>query len=196
MLTEKLIPEKMPSSAMSSSHSLRCYAEATRIFDELPTATIVAVSRPEAGDISPVLLSYRIEVQYKQVKLNLLFLLFEKNYLIYEIIYMQLCVYAYVYVIVYVCRVECAQVRITRMKIIFLEYKYTYVVGPGGCLRNFGDAEKFFFFLSFFFVGLLRGCVLFVKTNEISRRCGTIGFQLFFKIFLFSLKIIREFQLF
>ncbi|XP_043806946.1 phospholipase D zeta 1 isoform X4 [Manihot esculenta] len=46
--------------------------EATRIFDELPTATIVSVSRPDAGDISPVLLSYTIEVQYKQFKWQLL----------------------------------------------------------------------------------------------------------------------------
>lgn len=42
--------------------------ESTRIFDELPKATIVSVSRPDAGDISPVLLSYTIEFQYKQFK--------------------------------------------------------------------------------------------------------------------------------
>ncbi|XP_057488567.1 phospholipase D zeta 1-like isoform X1 [Actinidia eriantha] len=45
--------------------------EATRIFDELPKATIVSVSRPEAGDISPVLLTYTIEFQYKQFKWQL-----------------------------------------------------------------------------------------------------------------------------
>lgn len=48
------------SSSMSSS------AESTRIFDELPKATIVSVSRPDAGDISPMLLSYTIEFRYKQ----------------------------------------------------------------------------------------------------------------------------------
>lgn len=42
--------------------------ESTRIFDELPKATIVSVSRPDASDISPVLLSYTIEVQYKQAR--------------------------------------------------------------------------------------------------------------------------------
>lgn len=50
--------------------------EATRIFDELPTATIVSVSRPDAGDISPVLLSYTIEVQYKQARIHLFNLIF------------------------------------------------------------------------------------------------------------------------
>nr|XP_027114761.1 phospholipase D zeta 1-like isoform X1 [Coffea arabica] len=74
MLTEKLIPEKLPSSsAMSSSHSLRCHGETTtRMFEELPTATIVSLSRPDAGEISPLLLSYTIEVQYKQFKWSLL----------------------------------------------------------------------------------------------------------------------------
>ena len=42
-------------------------AESARIFDELPKATIVSVSRPEAGDISPMLLTYTMEFQYKQV---------------------------------------------------------------------------------------------------------------------------------
>lgn len=42
-----------------------------RIFDELPKATIVSVSRPDAGDISPMQLSYTIQVQYKQVRLHL-----------------------------------------------------------------------------------------------------------------------------
>ncbi|KAL8209998.1 hypothetical protein R6Q57_006730 [Mikania cordata] len=45
--------------------------EATRIFDELPKATIVQVSRPDAGDISPMLLSYTIDFQYKQFKWQL-----------------------------------------------------------------------------------------------------------------------------
>lgn len=38
-----------------------------RIFHELPKAAIVSVSRPDVGDISPMLLSYTIEFQYKQV---------------------------------------------------------------------------------------------------------------------------------
>lgn len=42
--------------------------ESTRMFDELPKATIIEVSRPDAGDISPVLLSYTIEFRYKQVR--------------------------------------------------------------------------------------------------------------------------------
>lgn len=43
-------------------------AEANRIFDELPKANIVSVSRPDASDISPMQLSYTIQVQYKQVR--------------------------------------------------------------------------------------------------------------------------------
>lgn len=42
--------------------------ESTRMFDELPKATIIEVSRPDAGDISPMLLSYTIEFRYKQVR--------------------------------------------------------------------------------------------------------------------------------
>ncbi|XP_008795779.1 phospholipase D zeta 1-like [Phoenix dactylifera] len=56
---------------LSSSHSFR-QSEHPRIFDELPKATIVSVSRPDASDISPMLLSYTIEVQYKQFKWCLL----------------------------------------------------------------------------------------------------------------------------
>ncbi|KAL6955598.1 phospholipase D, partial [Sarracenia purpurea var. burkii] len=40
--------------------------EFTRIFDDLPKATIVSVSRPDPADISPMLLTYTIEFQYKQ----------------------------------------------------------------------------------------------------------------------------------
>ncbi|XP_039071847.1 phospholipase D zeta 1-like [Hibiscus syriacus] len=46
--------------------------ESTRIFDELPKASIVSVSRPDAGDISPMLLSYTIEFRYKHFKWRLL----------------------------------------------------------------------------------------------------------------------------
>lgn len=58
--------------ARMSSASFRQCSELTRIFDELPNATIVSVSRPDAGDISPMLLSYTIEFQYKQFKWQLL----------------------------------------------------------------------------------------------------------------------------
>jgi phospholipase D1/2 len=45
--------------------------EVYRIFDELPKANIVSVSRPDASDISPMQLSYTIQVQYKQVRQSL-----------------------------------------------------------------------------------------------------------------------------
>ncbi|XP_078439374.1 phospholipase D zeta 1-like isoform X2 [Wolffia australiana] len=41
------------------------------VFEELPKATIVSVSRPDVGDISPLLLSYTIEFRYKQFKWRL-----------------------------------------------------------------------------------------------------------------------------
>jgi phospholipase D1/2 len=60
-------PERRPEVlAASASASLRV-PDAARMFDELPRASIVAVSRPDAGDITPMLLSYTIEVHYKQV---------------------------------------------------------------------------------------------------------------------------------
>ncbi|KAK2989819.1 hypothetical protein RJ640_014766 [Escallonia rubra] len=58
-------------STMSSFFSFHQSPEATRIFDELPKATIVEVSRPDPADISPMLLSYIIEFQYKQFKWKL-----------------------------------------------------------------------------------------------------------------------------
>ncbi|KAG2721387.1 hypothetical protein I3843_02G066000 [Carya illinoinensis] len=62
-----------PSPSLTPSfHSFRqSSADFTRIFDDLPEATIVSVSRPDAGDISPVLLTYTIEFQYKQFKWRL-----------------------------------------------------------------------------------------------------------------------------
>ncbi|XAR49167.1 Phospholipase D [Bertholletia excelsa] len=45
--------------------------EPTKIFEELPVATIVSVSRGDASDISPLQLSYTIELQYKQFKWRL-----------------------------------------------------------------------------------------------------------------------------
>ncbi|KAK4425907.1 Phospholipase D zeta 1 [Sesamum alatum] len=47
-------------------------AESPRIFDELPEATIVQVSRPDAADISPMMLTYTIEFQYKEFKWQLM----------------------------------------------------------------------------------------------------------------------------
>ena len=76
MSTEKLISsgttpsEAEPPRLASSSHSFRQCGEPARVFEELPIASIVSVSRPDTGDISPLLLSYTIEIQYKQV-LNL-----------------------------------------------------------------------------------------------------------------------------
>lgn len=58
--------------ARSFSYSSRQDLGQTNIFEELPKATIVHVSRPDAGDISPMLLSYTIEFQYKQFKWRLL----------------------------------------------------------------------------------------------------------------------------
>ncbi|KAF4392438.1 hypothetical protein G4B88_005397 [Cannabis sativa] len=61
MSSEKLLGG-MPAAA--SSHSFRQWGEpAARIFDDLPMATILEVSRPDTGDISPMLLSYTIEFQ-------------------------------------------------------------------------------------------------------------------------------------
>lgn len=52
-----------------NNSSKQCAAEHEQVFDELPKATIVAVSRPDSSDISPMLLSYTIELQYKQVRI-------------------------------------------------------------------------------------------------------------------------------
>ncbi|KAF8387758.1 hypothetical protein HHK36_026413 [Tetracentron sinense] len=59
--------EPLPAT-MSSSFSSRLGSETSWVFEELPKATIVSVSRPDAGDISPMLLSYTIELQYKQAR--------------------------------------------------------------------------------------------------------------------------------
>nr|KAJ0216875.1 hypothetical protein LSAT_V11C300110150 [Lactuca sativa] len=81
MASEQLMPEggsgsrysqmQSEQSAMSSFFSLQNPPEASRIFDELPNATIVQVSRNEAGDISPMLLTYTIDFEYKQFKWQL-----------------------------------------------------------------------------------------------------------------------------
>ncbi|XP_068658826.1 phospholipase D zeta 1-like [Aristolochia californica] len=57
---------------LSSSHSFRQGPESTWIFEELPKATIVSVSRPDASDITPMLLTYTIEIRYKQFKWRLI----------------------------------------------------------------------------------------------------------------------------
>lgn len=65
---------------MSSFFSIHLQSpESARIFDELPKATIVQVSRPDAADISPVMLTYTIEFEYKQVYSFTLSLKFNKN---------------------------------------------------------------------------------------------------------------------
>jgi len=73
MQSEPSTPLQPPSSSIISSFfSFRqgSTPESGRIFDELPQATIVSVSRPDPSDISPVQLSYTIEVQYKQVPIR------------------------------------------------------------------------------------------------------------------------------
>ncbi|KAL0393292.1 UNVERIFIED_CONTAM: Phospholipase D zeta 1 [Sesamum radiatum] len=57
----------MTSSFFSPHHQNFLGGEFARIFDELPKASIVQVSRPDAGDISPMQLTYTIELQYKEV---------------------------------------------------------------------------------------------------------------------------------
>ncbi|KZV19469.1 phospholipase D p1 [Dorcoceras hygrometricum] len=69
MSTERLISGNQP--AVSPSHSPQL-AEEDRIFEDLPTATIVSVSRRDASDMTPLLLSYTIELRYKQFKWHLL----------------------------------------------------------------------------------------------------------------------------
>uniref|UniRef100_A0A452YY01 Uncharacterized protein n=1 Tax=Aegilops tauschii subsp. strangulata TaxID=200361 RepID=A0A452YY01_AEGTS len=59
-------PARRPE-VLAASASFRL-SEATRVFEELPRATIFSVSRPDAGDITPMLLSYTIEINYKQVR--------------------------------------------------------------------------------------------------------------------------------
>ena len=73
MSTKRLIssgttPETEPPRLFASAlHSFRQCVESARVFEELPIVSIVSVSRPDTGDISPLLLSYTIEIQYKQV---------------------------------------------------------------------------------------------------------------------------------
>ncbi|KAH1231925.1 Phospholipase D zeta 1 [Glycine max] len=68
-------PPSPPAAAAEEISSVPSFrhsgAEANRIFEELPKAAIVSVSRPDASDISPMQLSYTIQVQYKQFKWEL-----------------------------------------------------------------------------------------------------------------------------
>uniref|UniRef100_A0A0E0C1B5 Phospholipase n=1 Tax=Oryza meridionalis TaxID=40149 RepID=A0A0E0C1B5_9ORYZ len=66
---EAAVPERRPK-VLAASASFRL-SEAARVFEELPRASIVSVSRPDAGDITPMLLSYNIEVHYKQFRWRL-----------------------------------------------------------------------------------------------------------------------------
>ena len=68
---------RMPAEPEGASSASFRLPESARVFDELPRARIVGVSRPDAGDITPMLLSYTIEVQYKQVRVLILLLLVE-----------------------------------------------------------------------------------------------------------------------
>ncbi|KAL9259459.1 Phospholipase D zeta 1-like protein [Drosera capensis] len=69
-------PSTSATSETAANHTVSSFfsfngVESARIFEELPVATIVHVSRPDAGDISPMLLSYVIELQYKEFKWQL-----------------------------------------------------------------------------------------------------------------------------
>ncbi|KAK6911613.1 Phospholipase D/Transphosphatidylase [Dillenia turbinata] len=79
MLSEKLVGDShdyvqiQPETAISSTYSFLQCGDVTRIFEELPTATIVSVSGPEAADHhqitpNPMLFTYTIELQYKQFR--------------------------------------------------------------------------------------------------------------------------------
>ncbi|KAL8188849.1 hypothetical protein R6Q57_029604 [Mikania cordata] len=74
MSSERLIPKGSVQSHHVSQFrrsSSFCH-ESIRIFDELPKATILSVSRPDVSDIGPLLLSYTIQIEYKQFKWCLL----------------------------------------------------------------------------------------------------------------------------
>jgi hypothetical protein len=47
--------------------------EGVRIFEELPRATVVEVSRPDLNDLSQIQLVYTIEIEYKQVWISCFF---------------------------------------------------------------------------------------------------------------------------
>ncbi|KAL8134057.1 phospholipase D zeta 1-like [Apium graveolens] len=65
MSSEKLLAGEYEQVARSSSY-MNWTSEQTGIFEQLPKAKIVSVSKPDASDFSPLLLSYTIQLQYKQ----------------------------------------------------------------------------------------------------------------------------------
>ncbi|CAI9119042.1 OLC1v1020696C1 [Oldenlandia corymbosa var. corymbosa] len=65
-------PSSLPMMMSSFLSFHQSGGEPARIFDELPKATIIQVSRPDAADISPAMLTYTIEFQYKQFKWQLI----------------------------------------------------------------------------------------------------------------------------
>ncbi|KAJ1699336.1 hypothetical protein LUZ63_007848 [Rhynchospora breviuscula] len=67
MQSEPSIPIASPRSFRTQSMELEC----ERIFDELPRGIVASVSRPDAGDITPMLLTYTIELEYKQFRWTL-----------------------------------------------------------------------------------------------------------------------------
>lgn len=71
----KLPSEPAPVRSSQSFWLSSIGADAVWIFDELPKAEIVSVSRPDVSDITPMLLSYIIEFHYKDV----IFLFFFKG---------------------------------------------------------------------------------------------------------------------
>ncbi|KAL2941082.1 Phospholipase D zeta 1 [Bienertia sinuspersici] len=69
-ITEHLLSdnERKPMPSTTSFCQIPDYSTMnTPIFEELPKATILSVSRPDVSDITPLLLSYTIELHYKQV---------------------------------------------------------------------------------------------------------------------------------
>lgn len=70
MQAEERARSELPSTPpFVSLHQWNCSdVESAKMFDELPKATIIEVSRPDAGDFSPMQLTYTIQIQYKEVR--------------------------------------------------------------------------------------------------------------------------------
>ncbi|KAF3600584.1 hypothetical protein F2Q69_00039159 [Brassica cretica] len=74
MSTEKLLATngvKSDGVIRRTAATANCLTGGSQIFEELPKAKIVSVSRPDTTDFSPLLLSYTLELQYKQFKWTL-----------------------------------------------------------------------------------------------------------------------------
>lgn len=72
MSTEKLLATNGVKSdgvmrRTAATATANCLTGGSQIFEELPRAKIVSVSRPDTTDFSPLLLSYTLELHYKQV---------------------------------------------------------------------------------------------------------------------------------